>query len=70
MHYTPHSPLLHHSTKSPSQRILRVRGAPAVLRYAGLEPVFEFSGHFLEVAHAACAGGLSSLGFHSPVVWF
>ena len=63
-HLTPRS----RSISSHLQRILRIRRSPAVLRYAGLEPVLELSGDFLEIAHTACAGGLSSFGFHAPIV--
>ena len=58
-----------HTAAAPNNLlILGIRRPPAVLGYPGLKPVFESPGYFLQVSHAAGSGGLSSLGFHAPVV--
>lgn len=63
-------------TKAPSSALsivsIKLRWVcscpPRSLRRPSLEPILKFARHLLHRAHAASAGGLSSLGFHSPVI--
>lgn len=54
---------------TPSRLVFGIRRAPTILWHTSLEPVLESPRDFLHISHAAGSGGLSSLGFHTPVVY-
>ena len=64
------------STPSPSPNCTHVASSsrrtarpPRSLRCPCLESILELAGDLLHVSHPAGTGGLSSFGFHAPIVY-